>query len=287
MAMTALDKQRIFILGAGSISEAILKGLVGGQLLTPQQITVSNRTGGARLHQLYQRYGVQTTTTKGQAIAQSQIILLAMKPYDLVAALAEITSVITQEHLLISLAAGVTTKAIEQYLGREVAVMRAMPNTASFVLASATAFCTGRWVTSQQRELAEMLFGAMGSSIQIDEMQMDLVTALSGSGPAYFYYLVEALEEAGQMYGLSHGVSHKLLVQTIYGAAKMLLETGQDPTELRHQVTSPHGTTHAALAVLEQAGVREQVDQAVLAAQRRAREIGEQINTTLNNVHLA
>jgi pyrroline-5-carboxylate reductase len=152
-----------------------------------------------------------------------------------------------------------------------------MPNTSSSVQASATALCAGKWATPEHVALAQYFFSAIGISVVVAEEQMDAVTGLSGSGPAYFYYMVEALQEAAQQCGLPAETARMLLVQTIYGAARMLQESGQDPAELRRQVTSPNGTTMAGLAVLEEGGVYQLLLQMVQSATRRSTEMGTQV----------
>jgi pyrroline-5-carboxylate reductase len=191
--------------------------------------------------------------------------------------LQEVGSAISTHQQVISLAAGISTALIERQLGGSVPVIRAMPNTSSSVQASATALCGGRWTTSEHLELAQNLFSAIGISVVVEEVQMDAVTGLSGSGPAYFYYLVEALQEAAQQCGLPAETARILLVQTIYGAARMLQESVQSPADLRRQVTSPNGTTMAGLAVLEQGGVYQLLIQTVQRASARAAEMGIQV----------
>ncbi len=313
-------EQRLFFLGAGSIGEAMLKGMVSAQLLPPQQITVCNRAHPARLQALERHYGVHICQDKQAEIAQADILLLAVKPFDLVAALQEIAPMVSPRQLIVSVVAGASTRVIEQCLlqyphtdlkkketpgtaptrsdtshfsgtlpkrssgfapGAAVPVIRAMPNTSSFVQASATALCRGRQATAAHVEIASDLFSAIGTSEVVDEAHMDAVTGLSGTGPAYFYYVAEALLEAGRACGLAGETCRALLVQTMYGAAKMLQETGTEPAELRHQVTSPNGTTMAAMAVLEQGEAQQLFLQAVQRATMRASEMGQQLDASV------
>lgn len=271
------DKLKVFFLGAGAVGEALIKGLLNAGLLSAEQIVISNRKNVARLEALQQLYGVRVSQDKREDCQQADLVILAMKPFDLPAALAEVAPVISARQIVISLAAGVSTAMIERQLGLPAPVMRAMPNTSSSVQASATALCGGHWVTSAHLELAQSLFSAIGISVVVEEEQMNAVTGLSGSGPAYFYYLVEALQEAAQQCGLTAETARALLVQTIYGAARMLQESDQEPAELRRQVTSPNGTTMAGLAVLEQGGVYQLLIQTVQRATARAAEMGEQV----------
>ena len=271
------DGRKLFFLGAGAVAEALIKGLLNAGLLSAEQITISNRKNAARLEALQQLYGVQVSLDKQEDCRQADLVILAMKPFDLPSALTEIAPSITAQQVIISLAAGVSTAIIERQLGLPVAVLRAMPNTSSSVQASATALCGGHWASSEHLELARNLFSAIGISVIVEEQQMNAVTGLSGSGPAYFYYLVEALQEAAQQCGLAPETARTLLIQTIYGAARMLQESHQEPAELRRQVTSPNGTTMAGLAVLEQGGVYELLIQTVQRATARAAEMGDQV----------
>lgn len=275
--MQRMDQLKVFFLGAGAVCEALLKGLLHAGLLSAGQIVISNRTNGARLEDLRLRYGVRVAQDKQESCREADLVILAMKPFDLPAALQEVSSAISREHLVISLAAGVSTAVIERQLGLPVPVIRSMPNTSSSVQASATALCGGSWIAPEQLEIARSLFSAIGISVVVKEEQMNAVTGLSGSGPAYFYYLVEALQEAAEQSGLPAEIARPLLVQTIYGAARMLQESEQSPAELRRQVTSPNGTTMAGLAVLEQGGVYQLLIQTVQRATARAAEMGVQV----------
>jgi pyrroline-5-carboxylate reductase len=269
-------EKRLFFLGAGSIAEAMIKGLLTAHLLEAQNITASCHQRVEHLQELSATYGVRMSREKEAAIAEADIILLAVKPYNIVAALEEVAHAISARHVVISLVAGVTTEVIESYLPAEVPVLRAMPNTSSFVQQSATALSRGRWATGAHLELGQLLFSAIGTSVIVDESLLNAVTGLSGSGPAYFYYIVEALLQAGVECGLSEETSRALLLQTLTGAAQMLKETGKSPVELRRQVTSPNGTTMAGIAVLEQGNVRQMLIQAAKRATQRAEEMGRE-----------
>lgn len=275
--MGLIQEQQVFFLGAGSISEAIIKGMVDACLLPPEQITVCNRRHAARLEDLQKRYGVSICQEKQIAIAHADILVLAVKPGDLVNALQDIAPLVRPHHLLLSVVAGASTHLIEEGLQMSAPVIRAMPNTSSSVQASATAICPGQWATSHHLEIALGLFASIGLSVVVEENLMDAVTGLSGTGPAYFYYVVEALLEAGQACGLPAEVCRPLLIQTLHGAATMLRETGEDPRELRHRVTSPNGTTMAAIATLEEGNASQLFLHAVQRATQRASEMGQQM----------
>ena len=282
--MSLTQQHRLFFLGAGSIGEAMIKGITSAQLLPAKQITISNRNNAQRLRELHATYAVQLSQDKMRDIAEADIVILAMKPFDLVKALQEIAPAISQQHLIISLVAGVSTELIEHNLPASVPVVRAMPNTSSFVQASSTALCQGRWAKSTHLAIASDLFSAIGISVTISESLMDAATGLSGSGPAYIYYVVEALLKGGEACGLSTETCRTLLLQTVHGAAKMLQETNQEPAALRRQVTSPNGTTMAAIEVLDQGNGQQLFQDAVLRATQRAAEMGRQIEATSINM---
>src|SRR6266700_6638723 len=245
-----LAKKRLFFLGAGAISEAMLKGILAAGVLPAQQITISNHKNSERLAQLSTIYGVHTSQQKSREIVSADIIILATKPFDLRQALQEVRAAITPRQLIISVVAGASTATIEAQLPDGVPVVRTMPNTSCFVQESATAISRGKHATEEQIEQVKHIFSAIGTVNLVDEHLLDAVTGLSGSGPAYIYYVIESLMQAGQLAGLSEEICRDLLIQTLYGSATMLKVTGKNPQELRRQVTSPNGTTMAGLAIL-------------------------------------
>ncbi len=245
--------------------------------MSPGRVTVSNRRHAARLHELGARYGVRASADKLADVARAELIVLAVKPYDVAAALAEVGPALSAGQLLVSVAAGVATETLAARLPAGMAVVRAMPNTSSFVQESATAICAGRHADAAALERTRRLFAAIGTVVIVDEAAMDAVTGLSGSGPAYIYYVTEALLAAGIAVGLSAETSRELLLQTLHGAARMLHETGAEPAALRRQVTSPNGTTMAGIAALDERGVRDAFRLAVERATARAREMGEEL----------
>jgi pyrroline-5-carboxylate reductase len=278
------EKKHLFFLGAGSMAEAMVKGMLAAELFSASQLTVSNRSHTARLHELHSEYAVNTCQSKedkAASAAAADIIVVAVKPFDVAAALENVQHALRPDHLIISVAAGVSTGAIETYLGGRIPVVRAMPNTSSFVQESATAISAGHYATPGHIEDALQIFSAIGSAIIVEEGQLDAVTGLSGSGPAYIYYVVEALLDAGIACGLPQETSQALVLQTLVGAVKMLKETGTDPAELRHQVTSPNGTTMAGLQALEQGNAASLFLQAVKQATARSVEMGKMVSTTI------
>ena len=274
-----LTQQRLFFFGAGSMTEALLKGILTAGILPASQITVSNRQNTDRLDELALRYGVQISQNKEADLANADIVLLAAKPSDLLAGLQIVRTSITERHLLISVAAGITTEAIEAQFLAPIPLIRSMPNTSSAVQASATAISSGRWATAEHVEMARQIFAAIGTVVVVPERELDAVTAIAGSGPAYFYYMVEHLIASGKKLGLAEEMSRDLVLQTIYGAAHMLKETGKDAQTLRHEVTSPNGITMAAIAVLEKAGLPALLQATTERAVERSKEIEHQYST--------
>ncbi len=258
-------------IGAGNIAEALLSGLLASRVASPDRCLVANKSNDERLARLA-RLGVRTTRDKARVMNHSDIVILTVKPQDMRQTLAEIAPHASDRHLVISVAAGVTTALIEGYLGRT-PVVRAMPNTGCAVGASATALCKGRWAEERHLAAARAIFEAVGQVVVAPEPFFDLVTGLSGTGPAYVYFLAEALVDAGVRAGLSRDVARALVSQTVLGAGKMLVETGEEPVVLRQRVTSPNGTTMAGIRVLEEAGFYEAVVRAVERATQRSREL--------------
>lgn len=277
MADFVLKGVRLGFIGAGSMSRALLDGLLGKSLVDAADVVVTNRRNDQALAELRGRYGVSTTRDKAAVSARSDVLVVAVKPADVPQALREMSPFLRRGQMLISVAAGVPTRALEELLPAGMPVVRAMPNTSSRVLESATALCGGRWADERSLVLAEEVFAAVGRVSRVPEELLDAVTAVSGSGPAYVYLLAEAMIRAGMRLGLDPRVARELVVQTVAGAGRMLLETGAEPSELRRQVTSPNGTTAAALRVFEEGGFLGLVEEAVRAAAARARELAEAV----------
>jgi pyrroline-5-carboxylate reductase len=266
MAMDA-----IAILGGGKIGEALVSGLLRGER-TPAEIIVSEKHP-ERAAYLAETFGVQVTDV-ASAVKQAGTLLLAVKPQDIDALLAEIAPAIESRHLIVSVAAGVTTAHIERALPDGIAVVRCMPNTPALVDEAMTAVAGGAHAADDHLAVAESLLGSVGRVVRVPENQLDAVTALSGSGPAYFFYLVEAMIDAGILLGLPRTLAAELIVQTAVGAAVMLRDSGEHPVQLREAVTSPGGTTIAAIRELEVHGVRAALLAAIEAAAIRSRELG-------------
>lgn len=266
--------ERICFIGAGAMAEAMLAGLLKNRRIDADRVSVFNRQRRDRLDKLKRTYGVRIPEDRGRAVVEADTVILAVKPKDVQEALTQWRDYFHKGQRIISVAAGISTEAVEKMIAAEIPVIRAMPNTSCTIGLSATALCAGKWAKPADMEAARYLFSAIGSAVIVDEEAMDSVTALSGSGPAYIYFMVEALERAGVEAGLSKEISRELTLQTLLGAAHMLMETREEPAELRRKVTSPGGTTMAGLEELKRRRFDEAIKSAVLRAKSRSRELG-------------
>jgi pyrroline-5-carboxylate reductase len=262
--------QRVALLGGGKMGEALLAGMLRAGR-TAADVVVTERHG-ERAAELRDRYGVGTPDAV-EAVQGADVIIVAVKPQDMGALLSEIGKVIRPEQLVISVAAGIPAAFLERHFEADVPVVRVMSNTAVFVDQAMSAISAGSHANNDHMKLAEGLLTPVGEVIRVPESQLDAVTALSGSGPAYFFYLVEAMTDAGILLGLPREVAYKLIVQTAIGAATMLKETGEHPVKLREAVMSPAGTTIAAIREMENHGVRAAMIAALEAARDRSREL--------------
>ncbi len=271
---SVLVGKRLAIIGAGAMGSALVRGLIQSGKLKADQIVASD-IDEERLKQL-QPFGVQTTNDNKLAVQQSDVALLCVKPQVMDEVLAEISPAVDpKKHCVISIAAGIPIARLESALPEGTPVVRVMPNTPAQVLAGASAIALGTNATELHRQIAHEIFSAVGLVIDVPEKLIDAVTALSGSGPAYVFVFAEALADAGVNLGLPRAVALKLAAQTLLGAAKMLLETGKHPAELKDMVTSPGGTTIAALSVLERKAFRGAIIEAVAVAHQRAKELAK------------
>jgi pyrroline-5-carboxylate reductase len=267
-----LPQVRVAVLGAGKMGGILLQAFLKQNLFAPEQIHAT--VGHAeRAVALSTQWGVDVSTNNLQAAKQSELILLGVKPFQVPGLIDEIRPALSKDKLLISFAASVKTRAIEEAAGLEIAVVRAMPNTPSALGAGAAALCRGRYVSAKQMELAERIFETVGRTVVVDEKHMDAVTGLSGSGPAYIYIIIEALAEAGVKVGLPRDVATQLAAQTAFGAAKMVLETGYHPALLKDAVTTPAGCTIDGILELEEGGLRVTLIKAVMRATERAKQL--------------
>jgi pyrroline-5-carboxylate reductase len=260
-------------IGGGNMAEAMIRGLLKAQLLGPQEILASDVTA-ERLTYLQQTFGIRTSRDNAEVAGKADIVLFAVKPQIMSPVLDGLLDVITEEKLLISIAAGISTRLIAEKFPGKVRVIRVMPNTPALVLEAASALAPGAAATPEDLELAKRLFAAVGKVVVVEETLMDAVTGLSGSGPAYIFLIIDALSDAGVKVGLSRKVAQLLAAQTVLGAARMVLETHKHPGELKDMVTSPGGTAIAGLHTLEAGGLRTTLINAVEAATRRSMELG-------------
>lgn len=265
---------RLAIIGGGKMGEALIGGLLDAAWATPDEILVCEVLADRREY-IAGKYGVPVTDDSARAAAECKTILLAVKPQDVDTVLDAIARSATSEHLVLSIAAGIPISRIEGRLRRPVPVVRIMPNTPALVREGAAGLAPGQHARPEHLARAEEIISKVCRTVQLPERYLDAVTALSGSGPAYVFFLAEALIEAGVGVGLPREIAAELTVQTLLGSARMLRETGKHPVELREMVTSPGGTTAAALRVLERAGVRAAFLDAVRAATERSRELAE------------
>lgn len=262
---------RLAVVGAGVMGETIVAGLVAAGW-EPGQIVVVDRYR-PRVDEVTGRHGVGSAGSVTAAVAEADAVLLAVKPQDALGVLAEIAEAIRPGTLLVSICAGITAASIEAALPAGTPVVRVMPNTPAKVGEGMSAISAGSAATQDQLDLAASMLGSVGKVVTVPEKYQDAVTAVSGSGPAYVFHVVEAMVDAGVLLGLPRDIATTLAVQTVYGSAKLLVETGEHPGRLREQVTSPGGTTAAALRELDAHGVKAAFAAAMEAARDRSREL--------------
>ncbi len=266
---------RIGFIGGGNMARSLIGGLIDSDW-PAERLAVSDPDAGRR-QALAEEFGVAAGADNRALAAGAEVVVIAVKPPQVGAVAREIAPALAGRPVLVlSVAAGVRSTDLVRWLGEGTAVVRAMPNTPALVGSGAAGLYANPHTRPEQRDLAESILRAVGVVVWVeDEGLLDAVTAVSGSGPAYFFYIMEALEEAGRDLGLAPAAARLLAVETALGSAKLALESGEDPAELRRRVTSPGGTTERALEVMEAAGIRAQFVQAVTAARDRARELAE------------
>ena len=265
--------QRLAVLGAGKMGEALVSGVLRAGKPAAEVLVTARRA--ERAAELTERYGV-TAVSNAEAAKQADTLILTVKPQDMAALLDELAPHVPADRLVISGAAGITTAFVAERLGvAELPVVRVMTNTPVLVDEAMSAISPGAHATDEHLRRAEEIFRPVGKTVRVPESQQDAVTALSGSGPAYFYYLVEAMIDAGILLGLPRATAHELIVQSAIGAAVMLRDSGEHPVKLREAVTSPAGTTISAIRELERHGVRAALLAALEAARDRSRELAQ------------
>ena len=272
--MSAAEARRVAFLGGGKMGEALISGLIRSGGRTAEEIMVTNRRE-ERARELAGKYGVTATLDNAEAARWADVLVLMAKPQDTEVLLSQIREHVGPQDLVISFAAGVRTSFVEKHLPDGVPVVRVMSNVPVMVDEAMSVISAGALATDEHLELAEELLGYVGKVLRLKEQHLDAVTATSGSGPAYFFLLAEAMIEACILLGLSRDVATELIIQTMLGSAKMLRDTGKHPVELREMVTSPGGTTIEAIRHLEEAGVRAAFLNAIDAARHRSLELAQ------------
>src|SRR6266513_2477372 len=268
----ATERGRVAILGGGTIGEALLAGLLSGGWREPGEVVVTGRRE-ERIAELAERYGVRGTLSNPEAVSGAPLVVIAVKPQDFDILLGEIGGLLTPEQTVLSVAAAIPTVQIEARLAPGVPVVRAMPNAPALVHEGIAGICAGAHASDEHLDVSEEVLAHLGRVVRVPERYMDAVTAVSGSGPAYFALLAEAMIDAGILLGLGRETSTQLVVQTMLGTATLLRDEEMHPVELREAVTSPGGTTIRAIRELEQAGVRAAFLNAIQAAMERSREL--------------
>ncbi len=267
-----LTQKTVAIIGAGNMGEALVRGLLAKKAITARQLIAAD-VQSTRLELFERQFGIAVVNNNIAASRDADIVLLAIKPQQMSEILADLRPAITPRKLVISIAAGVTTARIERELGDSTPVVRVMPNTPAQIGEGIAALCKGRHATDEHMAAADAVLSAVGTTVRTDERFLDAVTALSGSGPAYVFLIAEAMIQAGIEVGLDEDMARKLSLQTIAGAAKLMMETDEGPFALRRKVTSPNGTTEAAIKVMADGKLVELLVQAVKAAAQRSREL--------------
>ncbi|MDH6369565.1 pyrroline-5-carboxylate reductase [Paenibacillus sp. VTT E-133280] len=281
-----LMNHNIVFYGAGSMAEAIVRGMISRSIVKSDHVIMLNRSSSERLAELRSRYGVMGTNDPEQKIdylKNSPVIVLAMKPKDAAEALRGIGPLLSPDQIIVSVIAGLSIRTMQGLLGKEQPIVRTMPNTSSSIGLGATGIAFSKEVDEKGRRLALNIFEAVGLTTVIDEERMETLTGISGSGPAYIYYMMEAMIAAGIRGGLPLEQSTQLTVQTVLGAARMVQQTGEEPAALRKKVTSPNGSTQAAIEVLEHGEFFETVIAAVNRCAERSREMGAALEKELHS----
>jgi pyrroline-5-carboxylate reductase len=267
-------ERKLAVLGAGKAGEALIAGVLSAGWRTAEEIVATARHQ-EHVEDLGRRYGIVTTLSNVEAVEGAALVVIAVKPQDIEGLLAEIAGAVTADQTVLSIAAAIPTSLIERHLSERVPVVRAMPNTPMTVHEGMAGISAGTYAGEEHLARAEEVLGSVGRSVRVDEGYMDAITAVSGSGPAYFALLAESMIEAGILLGLSREIATDLVVQTMLGTAKLLRDEKMHPVELREMVTSPGGTTIAAIRELEQAGVRAAFLNAIQAAMERSKDLAQ------------
>ena len=267
----------IAIIGAGNMGTSLIRGILNAQLTSAKKIYAS-APRLEKIQKLKNDFGINITDSNTDAVKHADIVILCVKASVIRAVLEELHEVLHKDQFIISIAAGVTTESMEKIVGKNIPIVRSMPNIASTVGLGSTAVSFGKHVHEKQHDIAIKIFEAVGDVVVVGEQHLDAVTGLSGSGPAYIYMIIEALIDGGVKMGLPRDISTKLAIQTVLGSAKLVKESNVHPAILRDQVTTPGGTTINAIHELESHGLRSMLIDAVATATIRSRELSELIN---------
>jgi pyrroline-5-carboxylate reductase len=266
--------EKLLFIGSGNMASAIISGLIETRLINAENI-VCNDIVRQKALRLAQDFGVSIAEDKNESIADVDIIFLSIKPQNILEVFDEIRDFVKRKTIVISIVAGITTRFIEDNIKKEVAVIRAMPNTPALVRLGATALCKGRFVTGQQLRKVKSLFSSIGKAEILDEKDFDIITALSGSGPAYIFYFCELMQKAAQKLGLDKEIAKRFAVWTVYGSGKMLDVTKESAEALKEKVRSPNGTTEAALKYFESQNLSNIVYESMKQAMERSKELSK------------
>ncbi|MCY9091225.1 pyrroline-5-carboxylate reductase [Bacillus mojavensis] len=267
--------KKIGFVGAGSMAEAMINGFLQSGITKPENIYITNRSNEERLNELKEMYGVRPCRDKSKFFTQTDIVVLAFKPKDAAESIDSIRPYM-KDQLVISVLAGLTIETIQHYFGRKLAVIRVMPNTSAAIRKSATGFSVSAEASQDDITAAKALLETIGEATLVEEQHLDAVTAIAGSGPAYLYRYIEAMEKAAQKVGLDEETAKKLILQTMAGATDMLRQSGKQPAQLRKEITSPGGTTEAGLRALTEARFEEAIIHCIEETAKRSAEIKEQ-----------
>lgn len=276
-----LKNKKVAFLGAGSMAESMISGVVKSGKIRPENIFVTNQSNAARLERLESKYAINGLPQDGMPYQDIDIFILAMKPKGASEALAALKDKITSNQVVVSVLAGISTGFMEENLNTAQQVVRVMPNTSSMIQESATAISPGQNTSQANLEDIKELLSCMGKVFLIEEDQMDIFTGLAGSGPAYFYYLMEHMEQVGMENGMDEKMVREIIAQTIFGAAKMIMEKDENPAVLRKNVTSPNGTTASGLNALRKYNGGQAITQAVNHAANRSKELNRELEGIL------
>ncbi len=259
-------------IGCGNMAQAMMKGIIAKGIFVPDQIIASRRNEKALL-EVQSELGIQTTTDNREVAEKADIIILAVKPFQFADVIDQIKDLVTTDKLVISIAAGQTIANIEALFGKEVRLVRTMPNTPALVMEGATGMCFNKQIREEDKKTAVELFESFGVVAVVAESMIDIVIGVSGSSPAYVFMFIEAMADAAVADGMPRAQAYQLAAQSVLGSAKMVLETGRHPGELKDMVCSPGGTTIEAVRVLEEKGLRSAVIEGQRACVKKAREL--------------